>query len=277
MGTGPKLDILVRTIPLIVVVMSEIGSSSIGDIIDGEITIPTNPNQKWYKRVIIKDGVSDPRKIELLGTMIKSMVAHGKRDRSVRKKAFGILKNFGSHVDEETHSHPFIMEGGELRHPVQEDQGKALRLSKSMKHSHKKVIKGVAPHDYYGEMRALQKWVQENIRYTFDPSQVEYFQTPRRTLLDGVGDCDDQSILVASMLESVGYDSSVCLTNPRGQGTPYSHAIPAVKFPKQQTVSLGNSKVTFQPGKWYLLETTQRKPFGWRPPKSTMWTYIKIK
>jgi hypothetical protein len=252
---------------------------NVDDIIDGEVPLPTNPRQKWYKRVIISSGVSDPRKIELLGSMLKSMVAHGKRDRSIRKKAVDIMKNYGEHIERIPDNHPFIIDEktGKARHPMSGDKGKDLKITPPVQHTHSKRKKGVAPHDYFGEMRAIQKWVQDNIRYIFDPRDVEYFQTPRRTMIDGAGDCDDLSILTSSLLESIGYTTSICLCNPRGKGTAVSHAMCAVKFPREQKIKLGGNEIKFRTDKWYLVETIQPRQFGWIPPKADKFIYVKIK
>lgn len=257
-------------------------SDDIDGIIDGDgnFPIPANPDKKWVKRVVIRSGVSDPRKIELLSSLIKQMVSHGKRDRSIRKRALDILRNYGSHIEKVPDNHPFIIDPktGKPRHPTPQDAGKKLMMTKPVKHFHQTIKKGVAPHDYYGEMRAIQSWVQNNVRYAFDPRDVEYFQTPRRTLKDLAGDCDDQAILTSSLLESIGYTTSVALCNPKGPGTPYSHAVSAVKFPKNQKVKLGDGKkVNFTTDKWYVIETIQKRPFGWAPKKADMWYYIKIK
>lgn len=257
-------------------------SDDIDGIIDGDgnFPIPANPDKKWVKRVVIRSGVSDPRKIELLSSLIKQMVSHGKRDRSIRKRALDILRNYGSHIEKVPDNHPFIIDSktGKPRHPTPQDAGKKLMMTKPVKHFHQTIKKGVAPHDYYGEMRAVQSWVQNNVRYAFDPRDVEYFQTPRRTLKDLAGDCDDQAILTSSLLESIGYTTSVALCNPKGPGTPYSHAVSAVKFPKNQKVKLGDGKkVNFTTDKWYVIETIQKRPFGWAPKKADMWYYIKIK
>lgn len=252
----------------------------IDEILEGKILIPSSPNQKWYKRVIIKEGVSDPVKIRLLGSMLRSLVSHGKRDRTVRRKAIEILNKTGSYVERKPDTHPFIIDNlGNVRHPISSDRvNKNLSLTKPIQHFHHTKRSGIPPHDYFGEIRAIQNWVQDNVRYVFDPREVEYFQTPRRTLKDKAGDCDDQAILMSSLLESIGYTTSICLTNPRGPGTPFSHAVCAVKLPREQTIRLGDGKqTTFSPEKWYLVETIQKRPFGWVPPKSTMFEYIKIK
>lgn len=52
---------------------------------------------------------------------------------------------------------------------------------------------------------AIFVWVRDRIAYVNDPAG-EYFQPPVRTLEVGAGDCDDQSILLAAMLGSIGFE-----------------------------------------------------------------------
>lgn len=54
----------------------------------------------------------------------------------------------------------------------------------------------------------------QNMEYISDPSsagQGEYPKYPAETLVDGGGDCEDTSILMASLLESMGYNVSLLL------------------------------------------------------------------
>lgn len=53
----------------------------------------------------------------------------------------------------------------------------------------------------------LYRYVQEEIGYLADPAAREYIQTPTTTLNIGAGDCEDLSILLASLLENTGIPS----------------------------------------------------------------------
>ena len=55
------------------------------------------------------------------------------------------------------------------------------------------------------QMTALQHFVRDCVRYVRDPVGREMVQTPERTLQIGTGDCDDKSVLLASLLGSVGF------------------------------------------------------------------------
>lgn len=51
----------------------------------------------------------------------------------------------------------------------------------------------------------LQHFARDRITYVPDPVDVEQLQTPPRTLTIGTGDCDDKAILLATLLQSVGF------------------------------------------------------------------------
>jgi hypothetical protein len=62
-------------------------------------------------------------------------------------------------------------------------------------------------------LRLMISFVQ-NMDYVSDPSSVgqgEYPKYPVETLVDGGGDCEDTSFLMASLLESMGYNVSLIL------------------------------------------------------------------
>lgn len=69
------------------------------------------------------------------------------------------------------------------------------------------AVQGLAQKDWAGEVRALHAWVRDRVRFTRDIRGVETIQTPDITLALGQGDCDDKSVLLASMLESIGHPS----------------------------------------------------------------------
>lgn len=48
-------------------------------------------------------------------------------------------------------------------------------------------------------------WSTENLHYVEDPYDADYFQRPNLTLQSKRGDCDCLSILIASMLKSIGF------------------------------------------------------------------------
>ncbi len=88
----------------------------------------------------------------------------------------------------------------------------------------------------------LQGWVRDNIAYFYDPRDTELLQTPPQTLNIGTGDCDDKTILLLAMLQSIGYDTELLAVGGVGQGwgaapgnpvdpeqpPPFSHVLGAV-------------------------------------------------
>lgn len=67
------------------------------------------------------------------------------------------------------------------------------------------LVRSVPEKDFAGELAALLKFVQQRLRYVKDITGVETLQSPVRTLELGQGDCDDKSILFASLAESLGH------------------------------------------------------------------------
>lgn len=68
------------------------------------------------------------------------------------------------------------------------------------------ILKGqCAPKDFSCEYRAIHEFVRDRIRWTRDARKHETLCWPGRTLMIGAGDCDDKSMLEASMLLMVGF------------------------------------------------------------------------
>jgi transglutaminase-like putative cysteine protease len=57
------------------------------------------------------------------------------------------------------------------------------------------------------QARAMFGFVSENLEYVSDPTSFEYIKTAKESLVNGGGDCDDASVLLVTLLESVGIDS----------------------------------------------------------------------
>ena len=74
----------------------------------------------------------------------------------------------------------------------------------------------------YSECEAIFNFVRDHIRYVKDVFGVETLALPTITLATRMGDCDDQSVLLASLLESIGYPTQFVIA---GYSTPgaYEH------------------------------------------------------
>lgn len=116
----------------------------------------------------------------------------------------------------------------------------------------RRITAQVPERDARGIIHALQRWVRDQIRYVMDPRGLEMVQTPPRTLDIRTGDCDDKSVLLATLLETMGYPTGFCAYGFKGEG--FSHVIALVK--------LGHG--------WCPLETiVPGVGPGWRPPDPT--------
>jgi transglutaminase-like putative cysteine protease len=115
---------------------------------------------------------------------------------------------------------------------------------------------------FVAEIRDIQSWVQDNIRYILDPTDdsggVELVQTPQKTLDYRAGDCDDQSTLTAALLCSIGHPTQFVAVGFRGESL--SHVL-------CQTL-IGS--------KWAFVETIQPQPLGWIPPGITSQYILKV-
>lgn len=101
--------------------------------------------------------------------------------------------------------------------------------------------------DILGEIKSIYRFVRDRIRYIKDIRKIETLHTAERILIQKQGDCDDKSILLASMLESIGI---------------------ATRF-----VAVGRDPEKFVhvfveaqlDGLWLPLETTEPVDIGWEP------------
>lgn len=106
--------------------------------------------------------------------------------------------------------------------------------------------------DWAAEVRALHAFVRDRIRYVSDPEDVELLQTPEKTLELRAGDCDDKSILLASLLKSINHPCRY-----RAVGTQpgiFEHVYVETKIRDF----------------WLPLETTEPVEPGWQPPEHSI-------
>jgi hypothetical protein len=112
------------------------------------------------------------------------------------------------------------------------------------------LSRGIAGKDYLGEIRTLFEWVRRNVRYTKDPFRVELLHSPRRMLELRAGDCDDMSILLGAMLESIGHPVRLVLVGPDPADPDlFSHVYLESRHQ----------------GRWIALDPTMPHPIGWAP------------
>ena len=102
--------------------------------------------------------------------------------------------------------------------------------------------------DQWSEAEAIFNYVRDHIRYVRDVLDVETLSTPMMTLAGRVGDCDDQTMLLAAMLESVGYVTRFVIEGYNAPGR-FDHVYLEAQVNHQ----------------WIPMDPTEPNGMGWRP------------
>lgn len=122
------------------------------------------------------------------------------------------------------------------------------------------ILRGVAEKDYENELDAIFSWVRKNIRYTRDPHNVELFQRPSRILEMGIADCDDLSIIIGAMVQSIGYPLRLRVIGV--QSADPEHIYPLVGVPPSE-----NNLESIQ---WVAMDASVSQPIGWQLPQNQL-------
>lgn len=112
--------------------------------------------------------------------------------------------------------------------------------------------------DELAEIRAIFEFVRDRIRYVKDIYGVETLSTPDKTLEGMIGDCDDQTTLLAAMLEAIGYPTRFVIAGY--SGSDFEHVYLQV----------------WVQGHWIGLDPTEQHPMGWEPPDPTVIAYEQV-
>lgn len=105
--------------------------------------------------------------------------------------------------------------------------------------------------DYEAEARAIFDYVRDSIRYTRDIHEVETLQTPEVTLHARGGDCDDQTTLLCSLFESVGFPTRFVVAGYAGADVTHVYCEVEIE------------------GEWVRCDPTMPEPMGYEPPGAT--------
>jgi len=105
--------------------------------------------------------------------------------------------------------------------------------------------------DHKAEATAIFNEVRKRVRYTWDPTDYDAFQTPAKTLALHAGDCDDYVSLTGALLRSIGHKVRSRIVQTTGSST-WNHIYLAV---------LVN-------GQWMPLDPSVKQPAGWEVPAS---------
>lgn len=92
-------------------------------------------------------------------------------------------------------------------------------------------------------------WVKENIEYVLGFTGGKGAQDDLTTLSIRGGKCDEQALLLSSMLKGVGIDARVTLAGD-------NHAITAVNYPGLKEGDMPGKYVTFEGKPFFLMDTT---------------------
>jgi transglutaminase-like putative cysteine protease len=113
--------------------------------------------------------------------------------------------------------------------------------------------------DYRAEAEAIFNEVRDGIRYMRDVNGVETLQEPDITAVTRLGDCDDQSTLLATLLESIGVPTRFVVA---GYGGPhYEHVY---------------LQAWLDEDGWVDMDATEPHPMGWAPPDPTVIAFEAI-
>lgn len=113
--------------------------------------------------------------------------------------------------------------------------------------------------DYRAEAEAIFNEVRDGVRYMRDVHGVETLQEPPITLASRLGDCDDQSTLLAAMLESVGI--------------PTRFVVAGYSGPHFEHVYL---QAWLDGSGWVDMDPTEPHPMGWAPPDPTVIAFESV-
>ena len=103
--------------------------------------------------------------------------------------------------------------------------------------------------DHLCEIDACFSLVRDGVRYVRDINDVETIATPMITMASKIGDCDDQSVLLASLFESIGYPTRFVIAGYSEPGV-FEHVYLQV----------------YAANCWIDCDPTEQHPLGWSAP-----------
>lgn len=110
--------------------------------------------------------------------------------------------------------------------------------------------------NWIGQIRAIHNYVKNDIQYIKDVQGVETVQTPPQTYRLKHGDCDDKSVLAATLLMAIGHPARFVAVG--FQPGIFCHVFPQTKIG----------------GKWITLECTEPWKLG-KSPKNVKASMIE--
>lgn len=124
---------------------------------------------------------------------------------------------------------------------------RAAKLALVIRNTAVLIVAGLPHKAYADQAAAVQRWVQTHVQFVRDVRGVETLTPPAYLLRTRAGDCDDHTMLVASLLESIGLPTRIVVGGPDAETFLHVWA----------EVEIG--------GRWCACETSERWPLGKRP------------
>lgn len=121
-----------------------------------------------------------------------------------------------------------------------------------------KIVQNCSASDFICEISTIFNFVTSQIKYMKDPKREDYFSNPLETLKLKIGDCDCKSILLATLLESIGHETQVVLIP--------GHAFVRVSIKEEDKDKLPQDAYYIEDGDnvWVPLESTAVGAYiGW--------------
>lgn len=122
-----------------------------------------------------------------------------------------------------------------------------------------KLTRGCRSKDYACNVKSIYEWVKRNVKWERDPHNVEMIQDPLLTLQRGAGDCDDHTVLIGSLLQSIGIPTRIVLiSSMRDAQGIYNHVYTEVLIPwdgRTQWVSIDSTPLNSE-GKYFPMGST---------------------
>lgn len=114
------------------------------------------------------------------------------------------------------------------------------------------LVRNCPNKDYNCFARAIYNYCTHQIKYIFDPNGVELIENPWRIVESGGADCDSIVVLLAAMLESIGFPCEYVTIKADGlRPNEFSHVYLECDVPKTGWVSMDC--------------TMPDKSYGWKP------------
>lgn len=120
--------------------------------------------------------------------------------------------------------------------------------------------------DHAGEVTALFNEVRKRVRYTWDPTDYDAFQTAVRTLELHAGDCDDMTSLLGALCRSVGHRVRSRIVQTKGSST-WNHIYPVVYVQGWANNRANPARGTSHASDWMSVDPSVNKPAGWEVPR----------